>query len=150
MIKNTELIKATIDRCTRTYKELINYQMVFRDDKRGLVDYRQIDDINVSVMNAEYILIIDHFAYQVLIKMKNMPSPQKKLCLVSNFDLDTIPMGLIQSGSNLALMDIIGSDAYAKLQAEKDVELIDMLHMRQDENKSVALCLDKKDNLVII
>ena len=75
MIKNTELIKATIDRCTRTYKELINYSMVFRDDKRGLIDYRQIDDINVAVMNSEYILIIDHFAFQVLIKMNNVPSP---------------------------------------------------------------------------
>lgn len=130
MIKNTELIKATIDRCTRTYKELINYSMVFRDDKRGLVDYRQIDDINVAVMNSEYILIIDHFAFQVLIKMNNVPSPQKRLCIVSNFDMDTIPMGLIQSGGNIALLDIIGSDANAKIQAEKEVELLDMLHVR--------------------
>lgn len=45
--------------------------------------------------------------------------------------MDTIPMGLIQSGGNIALLDIIGSDANAKMQAEKDVELLDMLHVRQ-------------------
>ncbi len=69
--------------------------MIFRDDKVGILDYRQVDDINVAIMNSQNILIVNHFAFIVLIKMKNMPSPQKRLCLVNNFDLENIPMGVI-------------------------------------------------------
>jgi hypothetical protein len=95
MINNIELIKATIDRCTRTFKELLNFEMVFRNDKAGIIDYRQVDDINVAVMNSQNIYIIDYFAISCIFKIKNLPSPQKRLCLVNNFDLESIPMGVI-------------------------------------------------------
>ena len=79
--------------------------------KDNIIDYIQINEIYIAVLTNSKLLVVDQFNCQINYSIDLINQLQRSLNLFPNFDIDSLPMAVIESGNKLELLDIIGSGA---------------------------------------
>ena len=79
--------------------------------KDNIIDYIQINEIYIAVLTNSKSLVVDQFNCQINYSIDLINQLQRSLNLFPNFDIDSLPMAVIESGNKLELLDIIGSGA---------------------------------------